>query len=219
MLINSTKNLIYSMNAGVALSSATLLYYIAPIEHCGESIKALIHHIHTRREISYVLLANIATMTNDRPEMFTAYYKEFYIRSTEPTFIKQLKLDILSKLATESNINSILREFQAYARDNDIAFRCATIDAMGRCASSIPEVAEQTLRGLMFLVADPCPNVVASSVVVIRQIIQRNPAKYDKVMLSLMKLLNKTNVPEARAAITWIIGEYRYYFFILAQYT
>lgn len=210
MLITSAKNLVYTMNAGVALSVATLLYYIAPIEHCGESARALIHHVHTRREVSYVLLANIATMTNDRPEMFTAYYKDFYIRATEPTFLKEIKLDILSKLATESNINAILREYQAYAKDPDIAFRCATIDAMGRCASLIPEVAEQTLRGLMFLVADPCPAVVAASVVVIRQIIQRDPAKYDKVMLSLMKLLNKTNVPEARAAITWIVGEYRF---------
>ena len=149
LLIDSAKNLMVSMSTAVILELSKLLYYIAPIDDARETIKVLISHMHDRREMSYVVLANIATMANKRPDLFVTFYKDFYVRATEPVFIKELKLDILSKIATEANINNILREFSAYARDTDIAFRCATIEAMGRCASSIPEVADQTMRQLM----------------------------------------------------------------------
>merc|ERR1712154_211525 len=72
---------------------------------------------------------------------------------------------------------------------------------------------EKTMVSLMSLLApsNQSPDVVASSVIVIRQIIQRNPSNYEKSMLKLLKLLQKTNVPAARCAIVWIIGEYRQY--------
>merc|ERR1719203_1368445 len=75
----------------------------------------------------------------------------------------------------------------------------------------IPDVAEKTMQSLMSMIANQSPDVVASSVVVIRQIIQRNPSRYSRSMLKLVRLLQKTNVPAARTAIVWIIGEYRQY--------
>ena len=58
------------------------------------------------------------------------------------------------------------------------------------------------MQSLMSLLspAKQSPNVVASCVIVIRQIIQRNPSHYEKSMLKLLKLLGKTNVPAARGA-------------------
>jgi len=131
------------MNSAVVLSVVRLLHYCAPVEDCHLSVKALIEHLNEGREVSYCLLANVSTMCSNRPDLFSSHYKEFYIRATEPGYVKELKLDILSKIANEANINGILKEFQSYARDTDVKFRCATIDAMGRCASTISEVADQ----------------------------------------------------------------------------
>ena len=214
LLITSVKNLIFSMNSQVVLSVVTLLYYCAPKNDCIDAIRALIQFINfSKREISYCILANISTMATERSELFSGFYKDFYIKSIEAGFIKKLKLDILSKIANEGNINHILHEFEAYAKDPDIAFRCSTIEAMGRCSSMIPDVAEKTMHSLMSLLSpsNQSPDVVAASVIVIRQIIQRNPSNYEKSMLKLLKLLQKTNVPAARCAIVWIIGEYRQY--------
>eukprot|EP00484_Ammonia_sp_Unknown_P027652 CAMPEP_0197037556 /NCGR_PEP_ID=MMETSP1384-20130603/14733_1 /TAXON_ID=29189 /ORGANISM="Ammonia sp." /LENGTH=1385 /DNA_ID=CAMNT_0042467871 /DNA_START=77 /DNA_END=4234 /DNA_ORIENTATION=+ len=214
LLIVSCKNLIFSMNSQVVLSVVCLLYYCAPKNECLDAIRALIQFInYSKREICYVILANVSTMASERSELFAGFYKDFYIKSIEAGCIKELKLDILSKIATDSNINHILHEFEAYAKDPDIKFRCSTIEAMGRCCSMIPDVAEKTMSLLMSLLSpsNQSPDVVASSVVVIRQIIQRNPSNYEKSMIKLLKLLQKTNVPAARCAIVWIIGEYRQY--------
>ena len=44
--------------------------------------------------------------------MFEPFLKSFFVRSSDPTHIKLLKLEILTNLATQSNISMILREFQ-----------------------------------------------------------------------------------------------------------
>lgn len=210
LLIASCKNLIFSMNSQVVLSVVTLLHYCAPPSDCLDAIRALIQFINfSRREITYCILANISTMAADRADLFAGHYKDFFIKFIEAGFIKELKLDILSKITTDSNVNHILHEFEAYAQAPDIKFRCAAIEAMGRCSSMIPDVAEKTMQSLMSLLspANQSPDVVASSVVVIRQIIQRNPSRYSRSMLKLVRLLQKTNVPAARTAIVWMLSD------------
>lgn len=66
------------------------------------------------REIQFVVLSNIASMSAVRPTLFDAYLKSFYVRSNDPTQIKLLKLEILTNLATETSISTILREFQVW---------------------------------------------------------------------------------------------------------
>jgi len=59
-----------------------------------------------------VVLSNIATMSIKQRGMFEPYLKSFYVRSNDPTHVKLLKLEILTSLATETNISTILRELQ-----------------------------------------------------------------------------------------------------------
>ena len=79
--------------------------------------------------------------------------KSFYVRSSDPTQIKLLKLEILTNIANETNIPPILREFQTYISSPDKKFVAATIQAIGRCASNIKEVAETCLNGLVSLLS------------------------------------------------------------------
>ena len=57
-------------------------------------------------------MSNIATMSIKQKGMFEPSLKSFYVRSNDPTHIKLLKLEILTNLATETNIATILRELQ-----------------------------------------------------------------------------------------------------------
>lgn len=63
-------------------------------------------------EVQYVVLSNIATMSIKQKGMFEIFLKSFYVRSNDPTHVKLLKLEILTNLATETNIATILRELQ-----------------------------------------------------------------------------------------------------------
>ena len=65
-----------------------------------------------------------------------------------------IQLEILTNLATESNISTMLREFQTYVTSSDQEFAAATIQAIGRCASSIGEITDQCLTGLCSLLSN-----------------------------------------------------------------
>ena len=86
--------------------------------------------------------------------LFEPHLKRFFVRNGDPGYIRQLKLEILTSLASESNINIILRELQTYLRNADKGFVSSVIHALGRCAINVPDVADKCLAGLMRLIYD-----------------------------------------------------------------
>lgn len=68
--------------------------------------------------------------------MFEPYLKSFFVRTSDLTHIKILKLEVLTNLASESNISVILREFQTYISSQDKKFVAAAIQAIGRFVSA-----------------------------------------------------------------------------------
>ncbi|KAF4017842.1 hypothetical protein G4228_009375 [Cervus hanglu yarkandensis] len=158
-----------------------------------------------------LLLRNTKPLLQSRSAavgMFEPYLKSFYIRSTDPTQIKILKLEVLTNLANETNIPTVLREFQTYIRSMDKDFVAATIQAIGRCATNIGRVRDTCLNGLVQLLSNRDELVVAESVVVIKKLLQMQPAQHGEIIKHLAKLTDNIQVPMARASILWLIGEY-----------
>lgn len=84
----------------------------------------------------------------------------------------------------------------------------ATIQAIGRCAASIKEVANTCLNGLVHLLSNKDEYVVAESVVVIKKLLQSQETEHKRIISQMSKLLDFIMVPGARASILWLIGEY-----------
>uniref|UniRef100_A0A8C8YQ72 AP-3 complex subunit beta n=1 Tax=Prolemur simus TaxID=1328070 RepID=A0A8C8YQ72_PROSS len=203
LLLRNTKPLLQSRSAAVVMAVAQLYFHLAPKAEVGVIAKALV-----RLEVQYVVLQNVATMSIKRRGMFEPYLKSFYIRSTDPTQIKILKLEVLTNLANETNIPTVLREFQTYIRSMDKDFVAATIQAIGRCATNIGRVRDTCLNGLVQLLSNRDELVVAESVVVIKKLLQMQPAQHGEIIKHLAKLTDNIQVPMARASILWLIGEY-----------
>uniref|UniRef100_A0A8C7ZKP2 Adaptor related protein complex 3 subunit beta 2 n=1 Tax=Oryzias sinensis TaxID=183150 RepID=A0A8C7ZKP2_9TELE len=208
--VSRVQNWVYSLFRAVSLPieqshDAALIYTaIRKILIC-----CLTHvHVSCFSEVQYVVLQNVATMTIKRRGMFEPYLKSFYIRSTDPTQIKILKLEVLTNLANETNISTILREFQTYIKSMDKDFVAATIQAIGRCATNIGEVRDTCLNGLVQLLSNRDELVVAESVVVIKKLLQMQPEKHSDIIKHMAKLTDNIQVPMARASILWLIGEY-----------
>lgn len=168
--------------------------------------------------------------------MFEPFLKSFFVRTSDPTHIKLLKLDILTNLATETSIGVILREFQTYISSSDKEFVGASIQAIGRCASNIKEVTDTCLNGLVSLLSNrdgKCLSgirlcygiliivilcnffvifyleaVVAESVVVIKKLLQTQPNEHKNIIAHMAKLMDFITIPQARASILWLLGEY-----------
>ncbi|XP_071166292.1 AP-3 complex subunit beta-2-like isoform X1 [Mytilus edulis] len=221
LLLRQAKPLLNSRNSAVVMSVAQLYYHCAPKAEVGVVAKSLIRLLRSHKEVQYIVLSNIATMSIDRKGMFEPFLKSFYIRSSDPTHIKLLKLEILTNLATETNISTILRELQTYVTSNDKEFAAATIQAIGRCASNIAEITDTCLNGLVHLMSNRDESVVAESVVVIKKLLQmqRNkgsrvhpysfaPSEHKDIIKHMAKMVDTITVPMARASILWLIGEY-----------
>ncbi|KAH0520504.1 AP-3 complex subunit beta-1 [Microtus ochrogaster] len=186
LLIRNTKPLLQSRNAAVVMAVAQLYWHISPKSEAGVISKSLVRLLRSNREVQYIVLQNIATMSIQRKGMFEPYLKSFYVRSTDPTMIKTLK---------------------TYVKSQDKQFAAATIQTIGRCATSITEVTDTCLNGLVCLLSNRDEIVVAESVVVIKKLLQMQPAQHGEIIKHMAKLLDSITVPVARASILWLIGE------------
>ncbi len=130
-------------------------------------------------------------MADKHKQIFEPYLKSFYVHSNDSRHVKRYKLEILTILANASNISTILREFQVcflnelnkgkpwlffqtYVLSTDKEFGAQTIHAIGRCASTITDVTEACLNGLVALMSKKDETIVAESVVVIKKLLQIN---------------------------------------------
>uniref|UniRef100_A0A7N6A9X7 AP-3 complex subunit beta n=1 Tax=Anabas testudineus TaxID=64144 RepID=A0A7N6A9X7_ANATE len=208
LLLRNTKPLLQSRNTAVVMSVAQLYWHLAPKHEVSIVTKSLVRLLRSHREVQYVVLQNIATMSIQRKGMFEPFMKSFYVRSTDATHIKTLKLEILTNLANEANISTILREFQTYVKSQDKAFAAATIQAIGRCATNISEVTDTCLNGLVLLLSNRDETVVAESVVVIKKLLQTQPSEHSEIIKHMAKIFDNITVAMARASILWLMGEY-----------
>lgn len=227
LLLRSALPLLQSRNTGVVLAVATLYHYIAPRSEHSKIAKSLIRVLRGRKEAKFVVLNGILTLVEANPDMFRAHLADFFIESSEPTYIRKIKIDIVTLLANEGNISRILREFKIYVSQEDKDFVKATIQAIGRCAMRLPEVTETCMHCLTSLIGTHSEAAVAESIVVIKKLLQvsrgeeetksgsasssngkSSKGKFSDVIKHMAKLLDTVKNPQARASIAWIISEH-----------
>ena len=79
-------------------------------------------------------------------------YTTFYCRTNEPSYIKQLKLEILAVIADDTNAYDIATELTEYIHDADVQLAREAVRAVGRIALEVSR-----LPLLSLLVADRQP--------------------------------------------------------------
>ena len=211
LLLRSTKPLLQSRNASVVMATAQLYWHLAPKPEVQLVAKSLVRLLRSHNEVQAIVLNSIASMTiksQGGAKMFQPYLRQFFVRGSDPSHIKILKLEILTNLANGSNISILLREFQSYITGADPACVAATIQAIGRCAATISEVTDTCLAGLVHLLSNKDPAVVAESVVEIKKLLQTQDAEHKDIIVQMSKLVDTVEVASARAAIVWVVGEY-----------
>ncbi|XP_075252326.1 AP-3 complex subunit beta-1-like isoform X4 [Convolutriloba macropyga] len=207
LLLRNSKPLLQSRNSAVVMTVCQMYYYLAPRSEINCIVKPMIRLLKSHREIQAIVLNWLVTFSRNHKVLVEPYLKSFYIRASDPTHVKLLKLEILTNLASETSIGFILKEFQAYVHNSDPKFVAATIYAIGRCATTIAEVSDQCLHGLMGLMASKNEVVVAESVVVTKKLLQQKPDENLAVIVHMAKMIDKITIPMARASILWMLGE------------
>uniref|UniRef100_A0A8C2DEE3 Adaptor related protein complex 3 subunit beta 1a n=1 Tax=Cyprinus carpio TaxID=7962 RepID=A0A8C2DEE3_CYPCA len=80
----------------VVMAVSQLYWHLAPKHELSIITKSLVRLLRSHREVQYIVLQNIATMSIQRKGMFEPFMKSFYVRSTDATHIKTLKVPSFS---------------------------------------------------------------------------------------------------------------------------
>uniref|UniRef100_A0A914QZD4 AP complex subunit beta n=1 Tax=Panagrolaimus davidi TaxID=227884 RepID=A0A914QZD4_9BILA len=214
LLILSARPLLQSRNCSVVMAVAQLLYYIAPPSQLSVVPKALVRLLRGPNEVQYVVLVNIATICATRNNMvdenifaisknlFEPFLKSFFVRSSDSMHVKLLKLQVLTSLVTETNVQLVIRELQAYLQMSDLA--SAAIEAIGRCALHISGSSDTCLSCLINLISSPKENIVCASVVVLKRLLHADAPI--PLLKRVIKLIHSIRAPPARACVIWLIS-------------
>ncbi|CAH8597589.1 unnamed protein product [Heterobilharzia americana] len=208
MLINASRYLLYSHNSAVVMAASQLLFYLKCKDDYPSVVRALIRTLNCNREVQYIVLSNIASLTIDHRHLFEPYLRVFFIYSTDSLQVKLLKLEILSSLISETSSSIILREFQHYVNSYDEEFVTATIQAIGRCASTVPQISDVCLGGLLRLMSRPKEKIMAECVVVLRKLLQMQTTDHKEIIMHIAQLADTITIPTAVASILWLLGEF-----------
>ncbi|CAH2049605.1 unnamed protein product, partial [Iphiclides podalirius] len=153
LLLRAAKPLLQSRNAGVVMAVAQLMYHCGPAQELPPVAKAMIRLLRAPIEVQSVVLNAIASLTVSKQSLFEPYLKSFYVRNSDPSHVKLLKLEILTNLATEATAGAVLREYQAYVGGGERALAAATVHAIGRLALAVRAHTDTCLRGLLHLLS------------------------------------------------------------------
>ena len=66
----------------------------------------------TAPEVQWVALKNIQLILQKKPEALSTEMRVFFCKYNDPPYVKIEKLDIMVKLATEKNIDTLLSELK-----------------------------------------------------------------------------------------------------------
>ena len=168
-------------------------------------------------EIQYVALRNINLILQRYPSLLggsgegassAAGVKVFFCKYNDPPYVKLEKLDIMTRLAREANIDALLLEWREYASEVDVDFVRKAVRCIGRAAIALDGAAERCVGVLLELIRTKVSYVTQEAVVVIRDILRRYPGRYEGIIAQLCENLDALDEPEAKAAMVWIVGEY-----------
>ena len=205
LLLRNSWPLLQSRNSAVVMAVAALQFDFAPSYEHHRCAKALVFCMRSTRSSSeYVILNNVATFAYKYPAVFSSHFTGFFVRASDPLHVKCLKLNVLTEIIKEDQIPELLKELQAYLRDNEMSFVSNAIFALGRCAQKYPKIKERILKSLMVLSTHSSDEVSSNSVQVILGIAQSRPDIYIEQIAKLIKRYKLLVSPKSRMGVLWL---------------
>ncbi|KAG4389360.1 hypothetical protein GLYMA_06G081600v4 [Glycine max] len=159
-------------------------------------------------EQSYAVLSHLHLLVMRAPYIFSSDYKHFYCQYNEPSYVKKLKLEMLTAVANESNTYEIVTELCEYAANVDIPIARESIRAVGKIALQQYDVNAIVDRLLQFLEMEK-DYVTSEALVLVKDLLRKYP-QWSQDCIAVVGNISSKNVqePKAKAALIWMLGEY-----------
>ncbi len=83
-------------------------------------------------EQGFTCLKHICLLTSRAPDVFASDFKHFYSRYNDPPCVKLLKLEILTAIATATNVGEVVEEVAEYVTDPDTGVARGAVASIGK---------------------------------------------------------------------------------------
>ncbi|CAL4962546.1 unnamed protein product [Urochloa decumbens] len=159
-------------------------------------------------EQSYSVLCHLHLLVMRAPMLFSSDYKSFYCQYSDPSYVKKLKLEMLTAIANESNTYEIVTELCEYAGNVDVPIARESIRAVGKIALQQYDVNAIVDRLLQFLEMDK-DYVTAETLVLVKDLLRKYP-QWSHDCIAVVGNISSKNIqePKGKAALIWMLGEY-----------
>eukprot|EP00887_Chlorella_sp_A99_P000646 scaffold5.g646.t1 len=174
-------------------------------------------------EIVFAVLSNFLVLAQRYPAAFSQLYPDFFCRYEDPSYLKQLKIEVLIAIANHTNAYDIAEEMAQYVRDVDEDLARDAIRAVAQIALKVPDVNGILDRLLLFLGYTDKPHVIAEALIQMTDVLRRRaraavrgtptpprpawmrwrPSAWRQVWGA-----RTVSEPAARAAYAWVLGEW-----------
>ena len=220
MIIEAVVPLFNHINPAVILSAIkVVLKYLDYIEdekkvqnYSKKLSLCLISLMDSVPEMRYLLLRAMHCIIQKRHYLFDKDFKSFFIKAYEPIYVKFEKLDILYKLCDNSNYEMVLNELSSYSiLEYDMELVTKAIKYIGSITYKFENSMNICVDNLQQIFQYNQDFTIDQGVIVMRDLL-RKYEKEDKPKQLLKvideKFIEKIRLPESKAAILYIIGEY-----------
>lgn len=167
-------------------------------------------------EAQYVGLKNIRIILEKYPQVLSKELRVFFIKYSDPLYLKLEKLEIVIRLASDANSALLLGELKEYAMEIEPMLVARSIHAIGAVAIKLAASVIPAINLLVSLIEQRGGDLVVNEcVAVLTQILRRYPGKNDLITLIVPVISNHIDEltdANALAGYVYLLGEYPKYF-------
>ncbi|ORC85522.1 AP-1 complex subunit beta [Trypanosoma theileri] len=158
-------------------------------------------------ESQYVVCKNIHAMLVIFPNLLRSTLDSFYVRFTDPPYVKLEKLRLLLKLVTPSTAYQIVKELEEYSSEVDLVFAEEVVRGIATLALKIDSVASNCVELLLRIVTKR-PELLPQVITSCKNIVRKYPE-----LLVLQTLIDDhgadaVHEEEAKVSLIWMLGEF-----------
>jgi len=161
-------------------------------------------------EVSYNVLSHIHLLVMKGANIvFESEYKHFFIKYDEPSYIKNLKLDILAQVASANNIQEIVNELSEYVTDVNAEIAKKSIRCFGTIIIRLSKMSKTVASQLRNFLSLKINYVTTETIIVLKDILRKYRNFIDEFIPFIQKVQPDTITElEGKAAFVWILGEF-----------
>ncbi|GEQ72750.1 hypothetical protein JCM33374_g6438 [Metschnikowia sp. JCM 33374] len=167
-------------------------------------------------EAQYVGLKNIRIILEKYPHVLSKELRVFFIKYSDPLYLKLEKLEIVVRLACDANSALLLSELREYAMEIEPILVARSINAIGSVAIKLPASVINAVNSLISLMEQRGGDLIINeAVAVLSQILRRYPGKNDLITLIVPVISNyidQLTETNALSGYVYLLGEYPKYF-------